>query len=166
MGEVTDQVTIATIVTSPKRHISVNPWICSAVPDSQQPNSSIGSYSKNLKASATLCGTIGRPLVTLVSRMIKCISSVRVSGSLFADEPEVKLMIRHDWSPMTSVRLGCVWYPRTRDVYIESKWVVFLYLPEVDRNEWKLFEIYKTCTKHMRNLRKCCGFIREWNPIH
>ena len=53
---------------------------------------------------------------------------------------------------MTSVRLGCVFYPRTRDVYIESNWVVFLYLPEVDRNEWKLFEIYK----HAPNICETC----------
>ena len=45
-GEVTDQVTTATIVTTPKKHnsnhLSVHKWIRSAIRDSQQPSSPIG----------------------------------------------------------------------------------------------------------------------------
>ena len=46
VGEVTDQVTTATIVTTPKKHnsnhISVHQWIRSAIRDSQQATSPIG----------------------------------------------------------------------------------------------------------------------------
>ena len=46
MGEVTDQVTTATIATTPKKHNSNHlrsiSWLCSAIRDSQQPISPIG----------------------------------------------------------------------------------------------------------------------------
>ena len=45
MGEVTDQVTTATIAATPKNssnHLSVHQWLRSAIRDSQQPNSPIG----------------------------------------------------------------------------------------------------------------------------
>jgi len=46
VGEVTDQVTTATIVATHKKHnsknLSVHQWIRSAIRDSQQPNSPIG----------------------------------------------------------------------------------------------------------------------------
>jgi len=45
VGEVTDQVTTATIVTTPKNnsnHLSVHQWIRSAIRDSQQSTSPIG----------------------------------------------------------------------------------------------------------------------------
>ena len=45
VGEVTDQVTTATIAATPKKHssnhLSVHQWICSAIRDSQQPISPI-----------------------------------------------------------------------------------------------------------------------------
>jgi hypothetical protein len=46
VGELTNQVTTATIVTIPikhnSNHLSVHQWIRSAIPDSQQPSSPIG----------------------------------------------------------------------------------------------------------------------------
>ena len=45
VGEVTDQVTTATIAATPKKssnHLSVHQWIRSAIRDSQQPISPIG----------------------------------------------------------------------------------------------------------------------------
>ena len=46
VGEVTDQVTTATIATTPKKNnsnqLSVHQWIRSAICDSQQPTSPIG----------------------------------------------------------------------------------------------------------------------------
>jgi len=53
VGEVTDQVTTATIVTTPKthnsNHISVHQWIRSAIRDSQQPSSPIGVLFWNFR---------------------------------------------------------------------------------------------------------------------
>ena len=53
VGEVTDQVTTATIVATPKKHnsnhLSVHQWIRSAIRDSQQPNSPIGFLLWNFR---------------------------------------------------------------------------------------------------------------------
>ena len=53
MGEVTDQVTTATMVATHKKHnsknLSVHQWIRSAIRDSQQPNSPIGFLLWNFR---------------------------------------------------------------------------------------------------------------------
>ena len=59
VGEVTDQVTTATIVTIPKNttnHLSVHQWIRSAIRDSQQPGSPIGFLF--LKLSPPPCAAL------------------------------------------------------------------------------------------------------------
>ena len=54
MGDVKDQIATATIATSPKKkhnsnHLSVNQWIRSATPASQQPTSPVGFLFWNFR---------------------------------------------------------------------------------------------------------------------
>ena len=73
VGDVKDQIATATIATSPRKHnsnhLSVNQWIRSAIRDSQQPTSPIGSYSET--STTALCGTTGSWLMLSIYSLSK-----------------------------------------------------------------------------------------------